>query len=128
MIKDGSWTLPQPGAEQLAGIFVSKTIYHDKYQLYFPLVPECPQIEKWLQGALDAPSNITIFGKEKHSYNFMDLEEAFERFGKKIVKKESKKRKVKESSEESEKSSDEEMEEEKRKKKGKGKGKKRGKQ
>jgi hypothetical protein len=38
MIKDGSWpqNIKRPGGDELVEVFVSKTVWHEKYRKFFP--------------------------------------------------------------------------------------------
>ena len=120
MSGDESWTLRKPKAEEVIEIFVSKTIYHDKYKTLFPLANDYPLLKKWLENDAGAPSNVEVFGEEKSVFTFKDLTRFLERVkvekqGEEeleVVVEKSKKRKAKGS-----------ISEQKKKKKGKGKAK-----
>jgi hypothetical protein len=74
MIKKGTWALRTPTTDELIEVFVSRSVWHDKYCKIFPKVNNHPQIEKWLKNdGVDVPPNTEVFGFEKQSYNFKDL-------------------------------------------------------
>ena len=75
MREDESWKLKKPKAEEVIEIFVSKTVWHDKYRKLFPLAEDYPLLKKWLENGIDAPSNVEVFGKEKNIFTFTDLTE-----------------------------------------------------
>jgi hypothetical protein len=82
MIKDGTWTLKKPTSDELIEVFVSRSVWHDKYRKVFPMVVPASPLHHWLENDSDAPSNIDIFGEEKQLYNFKDLKRVLESQGK----------------------------------------------
>jgi hypothetical protein len=112
MIEDGTWNIRTPSTDQVVELFVSKSVWHGYYRKYFPKVEAYPLLVKWLRKDPDAPSNVTIFGKERNFFNFKDLIAALQE----LDKGQSRKRKAKES--------DDDGIEKKKKKKGKGRKKK----
>jgi len=75
MVSAGMWTLPSFTSDKLIEVFVSKSTWHAKYSKLFPQVRSYPQLVAWLDGSRDAPSNFDLFGIEKQSYTFKDLED-----------------------------------------------------
>jgi hypothetical protein len=80
MIKTGSWSQGQLTGDDLVELFVSKSVYHANYTKLFPKAKEYAELEKWLDGSKDAPSNFELFGVEKQLYTFKDLKTILETY------------------------------------------------
>jgi hypothetical protein len=78
MIADGMWTLKKPTTVELVEVFVSKSVWHGSYSKLFSKVKNYSLIQKWLESAGGAPSNLKIFGVEKQVYMFKDLKDAMD--------------------------------------------------
>jgi hypothetical protein len=76
MTGDGTWTLRKPRSDELIEIFVSKGVWHSKYQKLFLAAKDHGLLLKWLENGQNPPSNITVFGDEKNSYSFKDLKKS----------------------------------------------------
>jgi hypothetical protein len=87
MIKDGTWTTKKPGGDELVEVFVSKTVWHEKYKKHFPQVSKYPALQKWLEQSSDAPSNFEVFGIDKSTYGFKDLVKVIETLKKRPEKR-----------------------------------------
>jgi hypothetical protein len=76
MITDGLWKEKKPTNDELIEVFVSRSMWHEKYRKFFPRAMKIPWLFKWLENDQDSPLNLDIFGEEKQLYNFKDLEKA----------------------------------------------------
>jgi hypothetical protein len=52
-----------------------KTFWYDYICKYFSKVGEYPDMVAWLENSDDAPSDLEVWGVEKNSYSFGDLDE-----------------------------------------------------
>ena len=91
MLVDGSWVGAKLSAVDIIQLFVSKSFWHYHYKRLFPRVSSHPLLVEWLENAPDGPSNLELWGFERPSYNFKDLEAYLDRKrdkgkGKKVVK------------------------------------------
>ena len=91
MLVDGSWVGAKLSAVDIIQLFVSKSFWHSHYKRLFPRVSNHPLLVEWLENTQDGPSNLEVWGFEKPSYNFKDLEAYLDRKrdkgkGKKVVK------------------------------------------
>lgn len=76
MRTDGTWTERKPTLQEFAGLFMSKSSYFNQKQV-FSLVPNYPEVEKWLLNLEDAPSDAALWGAKRVT---------FERLKKKVEK------------------------------------------
>lgn len=93
MWKDGVWKLEKPGVQQVIEIFVSKTSYFSNYHKTFPLISNYPQMQQWLEGGEDAPSDMDTWGFVK-TVTFQDLKEFLKRKAEESSRKGKRKAKV----------------------------------
>jgi hypothetical protein len=78
MIADGIWPFDLLNTDTLVELFVSKSVWYTHYVKIFPWAQKFPDLVKWLECADDAPEGASIFGVEKHSYNFKELKNVLE--------------------------------------------------
>lgn len=78
MQTDGTWTEKMPTLQEIAGLFMSKSVYYEVKKV-FAFVPKYPEVEKWLLNAEDAPSDAALWGSKRVT---------FEKLRKKILKEE----------------------------------------
>lgn len=78
MMKEGVWTFKTLTADELVEIFVSRSVWHASYRKLFPKVQSYPALLQWLENTSDGPSNVEVFGVEKQSYTFKDLQNFFD--------------------------------------------------
>lgn len=75
MIADGSWTGDKLSSLNLIELFVSKSFWHSHVKKYFSKVSNHPLLVAWLENIPeDQPSDLEVWGFEKSSYNFKDLD------------------------------------------------------
>ena len=87
MIGAGTWTLPAFTNNKLIEVFVSKSTWHSKYSKLFPQVKNYPNLAAWFDHGLGCPSDFDVFGIEKQSYTFKDLEDVLDDLRKKRLKR-----------------------------------------
>jgi hypothetical protein len=89
MVADGSWTGNKLHAVDFIELFVSKSFWHSHIKKYFSKVSDHPLMIEWLENSADRPSDLDVWGLEKSSYTFKDLDMYLQqaaRKGKKKVK------------------------------------------
>ena len=75
MIADGSWTGKKLFAVDFIELFVSKSFWHSHVKKYFSRVANHPLLVAWLENIPeDRPSDLEVWGMEKSSYTFKDLD------------------------------------------------------
>jgi len=89
---DKSWVGDRLTGADIIQLFVSKSFFHFHYKIFFSKVSNYPDMVEWLENSLDAPFDGDLWGEEKGSYNFKDLERFIEEHEK---KRKIRKRKVK---------------------------------
>ena len=82
MISGGTWTLGDIKHDILVDVFISKSVWHENYTKYFPLVEKYPQLQRWLENEDGAPSGLEVFGVVKAAYKFADLKRVIEELAK----------------------------------------------
>lgn len=92
MTADKSWVGDRLTGADIIQLFVSKSFFHSHYKRFFSKVSNYPDMVEWLENSPDAPFDGDLWGEEKGSYNFKDLERFMEEHEK---KKKIKKRKGK---------------------------------
>jgi len=65
----------KPSQEHIIETMQSKTFWYDYIRKYFSKVGEYPDMVAWLENSDDAPSDLEVWGVEKKSYSFGDLDE-----------------------------------------------------
>jgi hypothetical protein len=78
MTADGLWPFKTPHMVDIIECFVSKSVWHEKYNRYFPKIWKYPRVLQWLEGTEDGPEGLDIFGIEKPSYSFADLKDVID--------------------------------------------------
>jgi hypothetical protein len=87
MISNGSWTGNKLSSVDLIELFVSKSFWHSHVKKYLSKVTNHPLMVDWLENGPNKPSNLDVWGVEKPSYNFKDLEAYLEQGARKGKKK-----------------------------------------
>lgn len=87
MMANKSWVGEKLTAVDLIELFVSKSYFHSHYKKFFSKVSNYPDLADWLEGSPDAPSDVDIWGEEKGSYHFKDLERFMEEHDRKMKMK-----------------------------------------
>ena len=87
MIADKSWVGEKLTGVDLIQLFVSKSYFHSHYRKFFSKVSNYPDLADWLEGSSSAPSDEDLWGEEKGSYSFKDLERFMEEHDRKKVMK-----------------------------------------
>jgi hypothetical protein len=78
MMGDGSWPFKAPHMVDIIECFVSKFVWHEQYNRYFPKIRNYPKVLQWLEGTDDSVEGLDIFGIEKPSYSFADLKDVID--------------------------------------------------
>jgi hypothetical protein len=74
--KDGVLSYERkPSQEHIIKTMQLKTFWYDYIHKYFTKVGEHPDMVAWLENNDDAPSDIEVWGVEKKSYSFGDLDQ-----------------------------------------------------
>ena len=84
---DGSWTGNKLAAVDFIELFVSKSFWHSHVKKYFSRVSNHPLMVAWLENLEDQPSDLEVWGVEKSSYTFKDLDVYLQEAGGKGKKK-----------------------------------------
>ena len=87
MVADGSWTGNKLSAVDLIELFVSKSFWHSHVKKYFLKISNFPMMMEWLGNGLDKLSDLDVWGVEKSSYMFKDLDAYFQQAESKGKKK-----------------------------------------
>ena len=87
MVSDGSWTGKKLFAVNFIELFVSKSFWHSHVKKYFSKVANYPVMAEWLADGDDKLSDLDVWGMEKSSYTFKDLEMYYEQAARKGKKK-----------------------------------------
>jgi hypothetical protein len=74
MESDGTWLLAKQSDTDIVQLCIGKSFWYSHYQNKFKKVANHPMLVKWLNGEDDASSDLELWGTEKTSYNFTDLE------------------------------------------------------
>lgn len=75
MQADGSWTGRRLSAVDLIELFAAKSYFHSYHKKIFAKISDHPLMVQWLEGEEDKPSNLDIWGVDKSTYTFQDLQE-----------------------------------------------------
>ena len=86
MISNKSWVGDKLTGTDIIQLFVSKSFFHSHYKKFFSKVSNYPDLVDWLEGDPGAPSDKDLWGEEKASYTFKDLEIFLEEHGRKKKK------------------------------------------
>jgi hypothetical protein len=86
MISNKTWVGDKLTGADLIQLFISKSYFHSHYKKFFSKVSNYPELVDWLEGNPEAPSDIELWGEEKASYTFKDLEIFLEEHGRKKKK------------------------------------------
>ena len=87
MVADGSWTGNKLHAVEFIELFVSKSFWHSHVRKYFSMISNHPVMVEWLENGEDRLSDLDLWGVEKSSYTFKDLDAYLERAESKGKKK-----------------------------------------
>jgi hypothetical protein len=87
MVSDGSWTGRKLSAVDFIELFVSKSFWHSHVKKCFSKVSNYPVMAEWLANGDDRLSDFDVWGMEKSSYTFKDLEEYYEQTAHRAKKK-----------------------------------------
>ena len=87
MVSDGSWTGKKLSAVDFIELFVSKSFWHSHVKKCFSKVSNYPVMAEWLANGEDMLSDFDVWGMEKPSYTFKDLELYYEQAARKGKKK-----------------------------------------
>jgi hypothetical protein len=87
MVADGSWTGNKLSAVDFIELFVSKSFWHSHLKRYFSKMSNHPVMLEWLENGDDRLSDLDVWGVEKSSYTFKDLDAYLERAASKGKKK-----------------------------------------
>jgi hypothetical protein len=87
MVADGSWTGNKISAVDFIELFVSKSFWHSHVKKYFSKVSDHPLMVEWLENGEHRPSDHDVWGLEKSSYTFKDLDAYLQQAAKKGKKK-----------------------------------------
>lgn len=68
MATSGTWTHKTTN-DDVIEVFFSKSMYFKSHSKVFPLLNRYPAMEKWLQNEDDAPSDHTVWGNSKHTFD-----------------------------------------------------------
>ena len=75
MVAGGTWTGRKLTSVDLIELFVSKSFWHSHVKKYFGKVSNYPLLVDWLENEpQDRPSDLEVWGVEKSSYTFKDLD------------------------------------------------------
>ena len=78
MVSDGTWAGRKLTAVDLIELFVSKSFWHSHIKKYFSKVSNYPMLVEWLENEPeDRPSDVDVWGVQKSSYTFKDLDGYF---------------------------------------------------
>jgi len=83
MMSNKSWVGDKLTGADIIQLFVSKSFFHSHYKKFFSKVSNYPDLVDWLEGNPGAPSDEVLWGEEKASYTFKDLETFLEEHGRK---------------------------------------------
>lgn len=86
MISNKTWVGDKLTGSDLIQLFLSKSFFHSHYKKFFSKVSNYPELVDWLEGNPEAPSDMELWGEEKTSYTFRDLEIFLEEHGRKKKK------------------------------------------
>lgn len=91
MVAKGTWIGPKLNGTQLIELFVSKSFYHSHYTKILSRISSNPQNElliQWLEASPeDRPNDLEVWGYEKPSYKYSDLEELLDKNERNTLKK-----------------------------------------
>jgi len=87
MKSNKSWVGDILNGADLIQLFISKSFFHSHYKKYFSKVSNYPDLVDWLEGDPGAPPDKDLWGEEKASYTFKDLEAFLEECERKKKKK-----------------------------------------
>jgi hypothetical protein len=74
MVADGTWIGNKLSAVDFIELFVSKSFWHSHVKKYFSKVSDHPLMVEWLENGAHRPSDVDVWGFEKSSYTFKDLD------------------------------------------------------
>ncbi len=74
MAAAGEWNIRKPSDTKIVELFVGKTMWHDTLKRLFSRLPKYPKMHKWLNEEADALPALDLWGDERASYTFSDLE------------------------------------------------------
>lgn len=75
MQADGTWTERRLSSVDLIELFAAKSYFHSYHKKIFGKISDHPLMTQWLEGGEEKPSNLEIWGVDKPSYTFLDLQE-----------------------------------------------------
>jgi hypothetical protein len=78
MVADKSWVGDRLTGLDLIQLFLSKSFFHSHYKKFFSKVSQYTEMVDWLENSGDALSDGELWGEEKGSYNFKDLQKFIE--------------------------------------------------
>src|ERR1700679_1023613 len=79
MVADGTWSGNKLSAVDFIELFVSKSFWHSHVKKYFSKVSDHPLMVEWLENGEHRPSDLDVWGVEKSSYTFKDLDAYLQR-------------------------------------------------
>ena len=76
MVADGTWigNRNKLSAVDFIELFVLKSFWHSHVKKYFSKVSDHPLMVEWLENGAHRPSDVDVWGFEKLSYTFKDLD------------------------------------------------------
>lgn len=77
----GTWVGKKPKTMAIVNLVIGRTAWFDHYKPLFSKVHGYPILVKWLEGGLNAPTNLEAWGAERDVYNFTDLKKFLDNGG-----------------------------------------------
>jgi hypothetical protein len=74
LTSDGAWNIRRPTETEIVELFVGKTTWHNKLKKYFSKLPKYPAMLEWMKEGEEALPDVEIWGEEKSSYSWLDLQ------------------------------------------------------
>ena len=71
LVTSGTWTHPTVVNDDMIEIFMSKSAYFKNHSKVFTMVDRHPQMEKWLLNAKDGPTDFSVWGHQKHTFDVL---------------------------------------------------------
>lgn len=79
MTVNKSWVGGRLTGADIIQLFISKSYFHSHYKKFFSKVSNYPDMVDWLEGNPNALADGDLWGEEKGSYTFKDLEKYMEK-------------------------------------------------
>jgi hypothetical protein len=70
----GDWAIRKPSDTEIIELFIGKTMWHSHLKKLFSRVPKYPEMAQWLDEDEDALPDMEVWGEEKSTFVFKDLQ------------------------------------------------------